>query len=197
MYRFRIFLNYPEVRSNPSIQLIHGTMAASATPWCLAAFRHQPAARLLRRRSLAWGPAGGGAKCNGGGAIAADGPARKQSRNPAGGRKGKELRGSSKKENDDGIAKTFDFASTRNKAVTGPLPRFAHMIHAGYPLLLNSQNFTLLSALQLGPTEYAVRVEILGNLQMGNQKGIFVWQLSDSGDGTGWRTDAVMPDESV
>jgi hypothetical protein len=35
-------------------------------------------------------------------------------------------------ENDDGIAKTFDFASTRNKAVTGPLPRFAHMIHAGY-----------------------------------------------------------------
>eukprot|EP00435_Cladocopium_sp_Y103_P005726 s4255_g1.t2 len=100
-------------------------------------------------------------------------------------------------ENDDGIAKTFDFASTRNKAVTGPLPRFAHMIHAGYPLLLNSQNFTLLSALQLGPTEYAVRVEILGNLQMGNQKGIFVWQLSDSGDGTGWRTDAVMPDEQT
>ena len=39
-------------------------------------------------------------------------------------------------ENDDGIAKTFDFASTRNKAVTGPLPRFAHMIHAGDPVRL-------------------------------------------------------------
>ena len=96
---------------------------------------------------------------------------------------------------DDGIAKTFDFASTRNKAVTGPLPRFAQMIHAGYPMLLNSQNFTLLSALQLSPTEYTVRVEILGNLETGNEKNIIVWQLSDSGDGTGWRTDAVMPDK--
>lgn len=99
-------------------------------------------------------------------------------------------------ESDDGIAKTFDFASSRNKAVTGPLPRFAHMIHAGYPMLLNCQNFTLLSALQLGPTEYAVRVEILGHPRVGGEKSIFVWQLSDSGDGTGWRTDAVMPDES-
>ena len=47
--------------------------------------------------------------------------------------------------------------------------------HSGYPLLLNAQNFTLLSALQLGPTEYAVRVELVGNLQMGNQKGISAW----------------------
>ena len=68
------------------------------------------------------------------------------------------------------IAKTFEFASNRNKAFTGPLPRFAQMIHIGYPVLLNAQNFTLLSALQLGPTEYVVRVEICGRLRMGNER---------------------------
>ncbi|CAJ1404902.1 unnamed protein product [Effrenium voratum] len=98
-------------------------------------------------------------------------------------------------ETNDGIAKTFEFASRGNKAVTGPLPRFAHMIHAGYPELLNSQSFTVLSALQVGEAEYVVRVEIRTNQWTGNRQSVFLWQLSDSGDGAGWMTDAVMPDE--
>ena len=66
-----------------------------------------------------------------------------------------------------------------------PVPFFGRFLQhiQGYPVLLNAQNFTLLSALQLGPTEYAVRVEILGNLRMGSQKGI---SLGFQNTMTGW-----------
>lgn len=39
--------------------------------------------------------------------------------------------------NDDGIAKVFEFASPGNKSVTGPLPRFTDMIKGGFGDMLN------------------------------------------------------------
>ncbi|CAE7227624.1 unnamed protein product [Symbiodinium sp. CCMP2592] len=92
----------------------------------------------------------------------------------------------------EGIAKTFEFASPSNQAATGPVERFAEMIYLGYPILLNSKQFTLLSALKLAENEYAIRVEVEGTWA---GKQIFVWLLSNTGDGTGWRTNSVMPDE--
>ncbi|OLQ09075.1 hypothetical protein AK812_SmicGene7362 [Symbiodinium microadriaticum] len=91
----------------------------------------------------------------------------------------------------EGIAKTFEFASPSNQAATGPVERFAEMIYLGYPILLNSKQFTLLSALKLAENEYAIRVEVEGTWA---GKQIFVWLLSNTGDGTGWRTNSVMPD---
>mmetsp|Transcript_30178 Transcript_30178/g.69659 ORF Transcript_30178/g.69659 Transcript_30178/m.69659 type:complete len:166 (-) Transcript_30178:40-537(-) len=96
-------------------------------------------------------------------------------------------------ETDDGIAKTFEFASASNQASTGPVARFAQMIYLGYPILLNSKGFELLSALQLDPRTYMVRVEVEGSAS----RQVFVWQLSNAGDGSGWRTDAVMPDQNA
>eukprot|EP00747_Dinoflagellata_sp_TGD_P092574 gnl/TRDRNA2_/TRDRNA2_165459_c0_seq1.p1 gnl/TRDRNA2_/TRDRNA2_165459_c0~~gnl/TRDRNA2_/TRDRNA2_165459_c0_seq1.p1 ORF type:complete len:238 (+),score=25.54 gnl/TRDRNA2_/TRDRNA2_165459_c0_seq1:36-716(+) len=88
---------------------------------------------------------------------------------------------------DDGIAKTFEFASPQNRASTGPLPRFAAMIYQGYPALVNSKDFTILSAIPIGENVYLVRIEVLVKDQTEPLR--YVWQLSN--DGSGWRTDAV------
>ena len=57
-----------------------------------------------------------------------------------------------------------------------------------YPVMLNSESFEVLSALQASERGYVVRVRIHG--REGSET--FLWQLSD--DGKGWKTDAVMPD---
>lgn len=93
----------------------------------------------------------------------------------------------------DGLAKTFEFASPGNQATTGPLPRFAAMIRNGYPILLNSASFSVLSALSLGQDGYIVRVEVTGNDAVGSMRTRFQWRLSNHGQ-LGWKTDAVMPD---
>ncbi|CAK0838402.1 unnamed protein product, partial [Prorocentrum cordatum] len=93
----------------------------------------------------------------------------------------------------DGLAKTFEFASAGNQAQTGPLLRFAAMIRNGYPVLLNSASFSILSALPIGNVTYAVRVEVVGNGDTGGSVRRFMWTLSNVG--SGWRTDSVILDE--
>merc|ERR1711879_891835 len=71
---------------------------------------------------------------------------------------------------DDGIAKTFEFASPANQAATGPLPRFAAMIRGGYSQLLNSREFTIVSGLAIGERAgfgqvYVCRVQVLAQDQ--------------------------------
>ena len=39
---------------------------------------------------------------------------------------------------DEGMARCFTFASPANKAATGPLPRFAHMLRRGYSVMLTA-----------------------------------------------------------
>eukprot|EP00971_Amphidinium_carterae_P200647 3981682-Amphidinium_carterae.1 len=93
----------------------------------------------------------------------------------------------------DGIAKAFEFASDDNKAVTGPLPRFAAMLKNGFPIMLNSASFKLLSALPVRPDTYAVRVEIVGNEYVGGVIEQYFWILSKVDDC--WKTAGVSPDE--
>eukprot|EP00929_Paragymnodinium_shiwhaense_P056189 TRINITY_DN28127_c0_g1_i4.p1 TRINITY_DN28127_c0_g1~~TRINITY_DN28127_c0_g1_i4.p1 ORF type:complete len:211 (+),score=19.66 TRINITY_DN28127_c0_g1_i4:87-719(+) len=95
---------------------------------------------------------------------------------------------------DDGLAKTFAFASLKNQAMTGPFPRFANMIRRGYPDMLNCASFTILSALPVQQSVYAVRVEIVANDENGGDAKKYFWILGNCG--TGWRTESVMPDTS-
>jgi len=95
---------------------------------------------------------------------------------------------------DDGLAKTFEFASPGNRAATGPIRRFASMIRNGYPILLNSSSFSVLSALRVGEGRYAVRVRVVAgdSFGLGGEEEVFFWQLSKTE--SCWMTDAVMPE---
>ena len=94
--------------------------------------------------------------------------------------------------NDDGIRKTFEFGSQRNQDFTGPLPRFAEMIRIGYAPLLNSTDFSILSADSNEDGSYVVLVKVTANKAAGGNTVVFRWQLTN--DGSGWRTNAVMQD---
>ena len=62
----------------------------------------------------------------------------------------------------DGIAAAFAFAAPANRAVTGPLPRFAQMIALGYPEMLDPA--AELTIRRLAGPEFAVG-EVLAALE--------------------------------
>jgi len=90
---------------------------------------------------------------------------------------------------DDGIEKTFQFASAGNQSVTGPLPRFADMIRSGFACMLNSADFELLTAQPASQDSYVVVVKVTANKDLGGDDHFFSWVLSE--DGAGWRTVSV------
>eukprot|EP00929_Paragymnodinium_shiwhaense_P056187 TRINITY_DN28127_c0_g1_i2.p3 TRINITY_DN28127_c0_g1~~TRINITY_DN28127_c0_g1_i2.p3 ORF type:complete len:107 (+),score=21.30 TRINITY_DN28127_c0_g1_i2:1498-1818(+) len=60
--------------------------------------------------------------------------------------------------------------------------------------MLNCASFTILSALPVQQSVYAVRVEIVANDENGGDAKKYFWILGNCG--TGWRTESVMPDTS-
>lgn len=95
-------------------------------------------------------------------------------------------------EDDAGIATVFRFASPGNKANTGPLPRFTHMIKRGFPDMLNH------AGARFDPMEISGDVAMQAVWLMtpsGKEQG-YAFQLSrqHGGEFDGvWMTDAVLP----
>ncbi len=94
-------------------------------------------------------------------------------------------------ETDQGIAVAFRFASPRNKASTGPLPRFIHMIKAGpYRLMLEFDHASYMPIRIQGP--HAVqRVTLVGRREV--RTFDFLLQRQDGPPCGGcWMTEAVL-----
>ena len=95
---------------------------------------------------------------------------------------------------DAGIAAAFRFASPGNRAATGPLPRFAAMVKAGYPDLLTFE-VAEYGALRVVGDEAAQRVTLV---QADGSRTAYVFGLSRQTGGACdgcWMTDAVVPAE--
>ena len=96
---------------------------------------------------------------------------------------------------DEGIILTYQFASPRNKRVTGPLQRFVDMVRsAPYDRLINHQS------VRYGPTaitaDKAYQPVIVTD-GAGQEAG-YIWALSRQVNGVFkdcWMTDAVYPRE--
>ena len=101
---------------------------------------------------------------------------------------------------DAGLAACFALASPENKAVTGPVQRFALMIRAAYRVMLCSQSAKRTPAAPTSldsdgtPSAVAMLVafEVMGFEGAGS--AVFRWELSRQPDGC-WMTDGVMPAE--
>ncbi len=92
---------------------------------------------------------------------------------------------------DAGIAVAFRFASPGNRQATGPLPRFAAMIRAGYPDLLGFQRAEYGDARISG--DRAVQAVTL--VQRDGRRVTYGFALSRQAGGTCdgcWMTDAVV-----
>ena len=92
---------------------------------------------------------------------------------------------------DEGIAVAFRFASPRNKASTGPLPRFIHMIKAGpYRLMLEYERASYTPARVEG-NRAVQRVTLVGPRQIRSYDFLLQRQTAPPCDGC-WMTEAVM-----
>jgi len=94
--------------------------------------------------------------------------------------------------NDAGIATVFRFASPDNRAMTGPLERFATMIKRGYRDMLG------FAASRFEPIEVEedTAVQVVWLTQPDGRESGYVFQLGkqSSGEYDGmWMTDAVYP----
>ena len=81
------------------------------------------------------------------------------------------------------IDKCFAFASPSNRANTGPLPRFKHMISAGYPVMLRYK-------------EVALKPGTLGGHGFGDaifSHEVLLRDVDDSIHGFVWALEAVYP----
>lgn len=90
-------------------------------------------------------------------------------------------------EKNDGIEKTFEFASPANKQQTGPLSRFTQMITRGYSVMLNFENaiITTLTAASEG-----ISITFQVQLENAMDAAQFVWQVSRQSCGS-YMTDMV------
>ena len=113
--------------------------------------------------------------------------------------------------NSEGVRACFEFASPSNRAATGPLERFAQMLHSGYPVMLDASATIAVervppSALhaQLGDGHAVFLVEyrrpsastVVGDRELQH----FAWMMELQGVGCGvpelhgcWMTSGVMP----
>ena len=96
---------------------------------------------------------------------------------------------------DSGIALVYKFASSANRAQTGPLSRFKRMIHGGYQVMLNHTKAQL-GTLQREDNHAAVNVFLVAS--DGRRVGFrFFLSKQTEGDYRGcWMTDAVIPIEA-
>ena len=102
------------------------------------------------------------------------------------------LASNAQQQNDAGIATVFRFASPGNRAATGPLPRFASMIKAAFPDMLDHDGARFDPMTVDGDT--AVQAVWLLT-ESGKELG-YGFQLSrqQAGEYEGmWMTDAVVP----
>mmetsp|Transcript_73529 Transcript_73529/g.239275 ORF Transcript_73529/g.239275 Transcript_73529/m.239275 type:complete len:82 (+) Transcript_73529:1011-1256(+) len=67
------------------------------------------------------------------------------------------------------------------------------MLRVGYPILLNSAWFSVLSALRVSDKVYVVRVEVRGGQEQKSLQECFLWQLTTTDEG--WMTSAVLQDQ--
>ncbi len=92
---------------------------------------------------------------------------------------------------DEGIAVAFRFASPRNKASTGPLPRFIHMIKAGpYRLMLEYERASY-TPTRVEGNRAVQRVTLVGPRQIRSYDFLLQRQTGPPCDGC-WMTEAVM-----
>ncbi len=92
---------------------------------------------------------------------------------------------------DEGIAVAFRFASPRNKASTGPLPRFIHMIKAGpYRLMLEYERASY-TPTRVEGNRAVQRVTLVGARQIRSYDFLLQRQTAPPCDGC-WMTEAVM-----
>ncbi len=98
---------------------------------------------------------------------------------------------------DAGFATVFRFASPRNQAQTGPLPRFSKMIREGFGEMLNHKSARLETTLQ--QQDEALQPVVLTSLAGRTFRYVFLLRLQDSEDCKAcWLTDGVIPqDEST
>ena len=92
---------------------------------------------------------------------------------------------------DEGIAVAFRFASPRNKASTGPLPRFINMIKAGpYRLMLEYERASY-TPTRVEGNRAVQRVTLVGARQIRSYDFLLQRQKGPPCDGC-WMTEAVM-----
>lgn len=92
---------------------------------------------------------------------------------------------------DRGIAVTWRFASPANRAMTGPLPRFRSMIHAGYGAMLDHRRASL-GPLEITAVE-AKQVVMLEAADGSPHAYLWVLGLQEEGPLRGcWLTEAVF-----
>lgn len=92
---------------------------------------------------------------------------------------------------DQGIAVAFRFASPRNKASTGPLPRFIHMIKAGpYRLMLEFDRASY-GPMEIRGDRAAQRVTLVGSDDVRTYVFLLGRQKGPPCAGC-WMTEAVM-----
>lgn len=94
---------------------------------------------------------------------------------------------------DSGIARAFRFASPGNRSEIGPLPRFAELIHEGYPELLDHREAHLLPIVQHG--DEAVQAVELTSRDGSVYRYLFVLsRQTDPPYEDCWMTDSVLGD---
>lgn len=97
---------------------------------------------------------------------------------------------------DAGIAQVWAFAHPDNRAMTGPLPRFARMIHgANYTHLIDHRRHEI-EALERADDNALFAVRVLardGNVYR------FIWQVrpADTDAGQAWMTTQVTPSRAT
>lgn len=93
----------------------------------------------------------------------------------------------------DGIERTFELASPKNRAQTGPLERFVSMVLAPpYDLLVNHASASF-SRIEIADSQAVQRVTVTAN--SGSERS-YLWVLSRQtvpGYLGCWMTDAVIP----
>ncbi len=94
-------------------------------------------------------------------------------------------------ETNQGIAIAFRFASPRNKASTGPLPRFIHMIKAGpYRLMLEFERASYMPA-RIEGARAVQRVTLIGAREIRTYDFLLRRQADPPCEGC-WMTEAVI-----
>lgn len=89
-----------------------------------------------------------------------------------------------------GIAIAYQFAAPGNKAIFGPLDRFASMIHEGFPEMLNFNTLEMPEGQSKGPEALQPVV-----LKKGDKTYLYIFYLrrQTEGDCVGcWMTESVM-----
>ena len=94
----------------------------------------------------------------------------------------------------------FEFASPQNKAVTGPLPRFAEMIRTGYPEMLSAKVCHFFPFDEPTDTEAMSAFHVLFELESG-QVACYAWVLerqhgAEDYEGC-WMTSGVQPNNRM